>query len=287
MTNIQAAFLFDQLNDLDNILLKKKIVFDNYKRLLSKNSKIKLFKEEDGTNSSCWIFSIRIIDNKFLIDETFNFFKERNIDTRPFFYPINKHDHLNDINFDDEIPYILNKEILMIPSSPDITNEEQEIVVNIINQFTFLLETNYKIIEVNEDNKNLLAEFIKDIKSDTFRYFSKRDENIIKNHLLTILLIDNVNNKIFGYAHIDQEILENGEIKYWFGICLYNQYHNKGIGNKLMNYVLNHYKVKYLNEIYLTVDNINIAGEKIYLRNGFIEINSNESYKTMKRVFIS
>lgn len=148
----------------------------------------------------------------------------------------------------------------MIPSSPYITNGEQEIVVNIINQFTFLLETNYKIIEVNEDNKNLLAEFIKDIKSDTFRYFNNRDENIINNHLLTVLLIDN--NKIFGYAHIDKEILENGEIKYWFGICLYNQYHNKGIGNKLMNYVLNHYKVKYLNEIYLTVDNINIAGEK-------------------------
>ena len=282
MTNIQAAFLFDQLNDLDSILLKKKILFNNYKKLLSKNSKIKLFKEENNTSSSCWIFSIRIIDNKFSIDETFNFFKENNIDTRPFFYPINKHNHLSNIEFNDDISYILNKEIIMIPSSPDITNEEQEVVVNIINKFTFLLETNYKIIEVEEDNKNLLTEFIKDIKSDTFRYFNNRDENIIKDHLLTVLLIDN--HKIFGYAHIDTQILENNEIKYWFGICLYNEYHNKGIGNKLMNYVLNHYKINNLKEIYLTVDNINIGGQKIYLKNGFIEINDNGNYKTMKKV---
>ena len=39
-----------------------------------------------------------------------------------------------------------------------------------------IIQSNYKIIEVNEDNKNLLAEFIKDIKSDTFRYFNKRNE---------------------------------------------------------------------------------------------------------------
>ena len=278
MTNVQAAFLFDQLNDLDNILLKKQSVFDNYKKLLS-HSKIKLFKEEDSTNSACWIFSIRILNNKFSIDETFKFFNERNIDIRPFFYPINKHKHLSTIEYDDETSDILNKEIIMIPSSPDITNEEQEIVVNVINQFTFLLETGYKIVEVNEDNKNLLADFIKDIKSDTFRYFDNRDENVISNHVLTVLLVDN--DKIFGYAHIDKEIVYN---QYWFGICLYDEYHNKGIGNKLMNYVLNHYKVKYLNEIFLTVDSTNIAGQKIYVKNGFNEINSNNKYKTMKRV---
>jgi len=281
MTNVQAAFLFDQLNDLDNILLKKQLIFDNYKKLLS-NSKIKLFKEEHGTNSSCWIFSIRIIDNKLSIDETFKFFSQRNIDIRPFFYPINKHKHLSNIEYNDKTSDLLNKEIIMIPSSPDITNEEQEIVVNVINQFTFFLETNYKIIEVNEDNKHLLAEFIKDNKSDTFRYFHNRDESIINNHVLTVLLIDN--NKIFGYAHIDKETLYNDQYKYWFGICLYNEYHNKGIGNKLMKYVLNHYKVKYLKEIYLTVDNTNIAGQKIYFKNEFNEMNSNSDYKTMKRV---
>ena len=278
MTNVQAAFLFDQLNDLDNILLKKQLVFDNYKKLLF-NSKIKLFKEEYGTNSACWIFSIRLLNNKFSIDETYKFFNERNIDIRPFFYPINKHKHLSNIEFDDENSDLLNKEIIMIPSSPDITIEEQEIVVNVINQFIFFLETNYKIIEVNEDNKHLLAEFIKDIKSDSFRYFRNRDESVINNHVLTVLLIDN--NKIFGYAHIDKETLYN---QYWFGICLYNEYHNKGIGNKLMKYVLNHYKVKYLKEIYLTVDNTNIAGQKIYYKNGFNEMNSNSDYKTMKRV---
>jgi perosamine synthetase len=138
MTNIQAAFLYDQLNDIDNILSNKKRIFNNYEKLLEQlidKGQISLFKKEFETENACWIFAIRIIGNTKSIEETTDFFKKNNVDIRPFFYPINKHEHLTGIENNDEASFLLNKEIIMIPSSPSITMEEQTYIVDIIDQF--------------------------------------------------------------------------------------------------------------------------------------------------------
>jgi perosamine synthetase len=138
MTNIQAAFLYEQLNDIESILANKKQIFENYETLLQdliNEGKIVLFKKEDNTENAYWIFALRIIGNNKSVEETTEFFKDNNVDIRPFFYPINKHGHLTSIENNDEISLLLNKEIIMIPSSPSITIEEQKIVVDIINRF--------------------------------------------------------------------------------------------------------------------------------------------------------
>lgn len=135
MTNVQAGFLYDQLNDLENILTRKKQVFDNYRTLLKpliENGDIALFSQEANTESANWMFGLRLINNNLSIKDTFNYFKENNVDTRPFFYPINKHKHLSDIKFEDEISFKLNREVIMLPSSPNITLENQEYIVKII-----------------------------------------------------------------------------------------------------------------------------------------------------------
>ena len=141
MTNVQAGFLYDQLNDIEAILNRKKRVFDTYKTLLEpliKSGKIALFKKEDGTESADWIFAIRIVENRKSIDETYDFFKTNNVDIRPFFYPIYKHQHLSCMQNNDPVSNRLNNEIVMIPSSPTITVEEQQHVVNVVSQFIFL-----------------------------------------------------------------------------------------------------------------------------------------------------
>lgn len=138
MTNIQAAFLYDQLNDIQNILQIKKNIFDNYENLLEKlivNNKVCLFQKETNTINSSWIFALRILNNNKTIEYTTQFFKNNNIDIRPFFYPINIHGHLNSVKNTDDISFILNKEIIMIPSSPDITIETQKYIVKIIELF--------------------------------------------------------------------------------------------------------------------------------------------------------
>jgi perosamine synthetase len=277
MTNIQAAFLYDQLNDLDNILNTKQKVFENYNKLfkpLIKDNKIKIFQKEENTQNANWIYGIRIINNNLSIEETYEFLKKEGMDSRPFFYPINCHKHLKELVFNDNNSLILNKEIIMIPSSPSISYEEQNKVVNIITKFIFFLETTCKIIEINNSNKNILENFIKTISSPTFRYFNKRSVEIINNHLITLLIMDN--DIPIGYAHIDSE-----DNKYWLGIYINDAYQNKGLGNKIIKYLINHYKID--NEIFLTVDNDNICAKKLYLKNGFKDIENNENYSLMKK----
>ena len=138
MTNIQAAFLYDQLEDIENILINKKKIFENYEKLLQpliQDGKISLFTKEDNTENACWIFAVRIIGNTKTIEEMTEFFKNNNIDIRPFFYPINRNNHLKNIKNEDKISELLNKEIIMIPSSPSITIEQQKYIVSIIHLF--------------------------------------------------------------------------------------------------------------------------------------------------------
>ena len=138
MTNVQAAFIYDQLNDLDSILQNKRRVFENYKELLRElidAGKVRLFECEEGTESSDWIFSVRLVGNKMTIEETTRFFNDNGVDIRPFFYPIHMHGHLSYFEVDDPISILLNKEVIMIPSSPTITEEEQQKVVDVIGEF--------------------------------------------------------------------------------------------------------------------------------------------------------
>jgi perosamine synthetase len=275
MTNIEAAFLFDQLNDFNNIVINKQKIFDNYTNLLLsliETNKITLFKNEDDTESACWIFSIRLINNNKTIQEIIEYFQRFNIDIRPFFYPINKHVHLKDIDFDDIVPNILNKDIIMIPSSPSITFEEQKYVVNIITNFV----NDIDIIEINNSNINLLVQFLSNPLPSTFRYFEKRNIDIIKNHIITLLLIKE--KEAIGYAHIDYDKDSN---RYWFGICILPSYHNKGYGNLLISNILIKSKIKQISSIYLTVDNNNIYAVKLYLKHNFIVIKQNEKFTTM------
>lgn len=141
MTNIQASFLYAQLNDIDAILSNKKQIFDTYEMLLQPliiSEKISIFKKEEHTKSANWIFAVRIIGNNKSIEETTNFFNNKNVDIRPFFYPIQKHGHLMSIKNEDEISELLNREVIMIPSSPSITIEEQSYVVSVIESLILL-----------------------------------------------------------------------------------------------------------------------------------------------------
>jgi perosamine synthetase len=140
MTNVQAAFLYEQLNDLENILNNKQLIFDNYTKLLQPyidRGIVSLFKKDDNTENANWLFSIRLNGNTKSIEDTTEFFKNNNIDIRPFFYPINKHEHLRQLEYvNDNISGLLNKEVIMIPSSPNIQYETQEYIVDIIRLFS-------------------------------------------------------------------------------------------------------------------------------------------------------
>lgn len=136
----------------------------------------------------------------------------------------------------------------------------------------------YNIIEITEYNKEILEKFISNnVFPNTFRYFDKRKSDVIKNHIITIILLDF--NLPIGYAHIDFD-----DNIYWFGICILDDYKNKGYGTQLMKYIFNDEKIKNLNKIHLTVDKINNNAIHLYSKFNFTIIDENEIYFTMLKM---
>jgi perosamine synthetase len=275
MTNIQAGFLYDQLKDIDNIISNKKLVFSKYDKMLSlllKINKIKLMEKENNTVNAPWIYGVKILNNNKTVDETINFYAKFNVDVRPFFYPINAHHHLSKIINNDDVSYELNREIIMIPSSPTITNDEQCVVIDTIYKFLFY---NQNMTMVNIDNHNkekIYNTFLSKITNDNFIYFTKRDVSCFDNHKKTVVIHDNIDNKLIAYAHIDYDK------KNWLGIYVVEEFRNLKIGSLLISYMIQN-----MNEnIFLTVNKNNDKAKKLYEYFDFKTIDETEKYYMME-----
>lgn len=128
------------------------------------------------------------------------------------------------------------------------------------------------------NNINLLQDFIKLNNSPNFRYFENRNIDIIKNHILTLILTDE-NKNIIGYGHLDFEK------NIWLGICVCEKFRGKGFGKKIMNFLLEYAKNNNIEEIYLTVDKDNIIAKKLYEKNNFIvEKETDNFFKMVKHM---
>ncbi len=140
MTNVQAAFLYDQLQNFDAIVAKKRAVFHTYKEMfepLIREGSVALMETDPNTENACWIFSVRIFGAT--IEKTVPFFASRGVDIRPFFYPIGAHAHLKTVRTsEDLVSFRLNEEVIMIPSSPNIRREDQEKVVQTVRDFIYV-----------------------------------------------------------------------------------------------------------------------------------------------------
>ena len=135
MTNIQASLLYEQLNDIEHILKLKNDIYDYYELLFSKNSDIFfIFKQENNTQHSKWIFSI-IVNNfrENFYDNFEKYMNEKNIQIRPLFYDIRVHAHLSDICYKYEKIY--NNNGFMLPSYPELTKKQQEYIYNCVIQY--------------------------------------------------------------------------------------------------------------------------------------------------------
>lgn len=131
---------------------------------------------------------------------------------------------------------------------------------------------------INNENIYLLEKFIKLNNSKNFRYFENRNINIIKNHIITLILTDK-NENIIGYGHLDFE--EN----IWLGICVCENYRGKGFGKKIMSYLLEYAKNNNIKKIYLTVDKDNTIAKNLYEKNKFIvEKETDNFFKMVKYI---
>jgi perosamine synthetase len=89
MTNIQAAIGLAQLERINEIIERKLIIADLYKRRLEDVLSLELHPQSDWARNVFWMFSILVKDGlPCTRDELISALRERDIDTRPFFIPI-------------------------------------------------------------------------------------------------------------------------------------------------------------------------------------------------------
>jgi ribosomal protein S18 acetylase RimI-like enzyme len=129
-----------------------------------------------------------------------------------------------------------------------------------------------EILHVNSQNKCILLQFLDNKLPSTFRYFSNRNVDCIRNHEITIIgIIDSVP---IAYGHIDKD--ENNT--YWLGVCILQEHQNKGYGQYIIRYLLKNSKSKL---ICLTVDKANNTAIHLYERFGFKIIKEFDTYYKM------
>lgn len=105
-----------------------------------------------------------------------------------------------------------------------------------------------KILKILENNPNVLK---------NFRYYLSRDSSCFDNHLIHFICEED--DEFIGYGHLDYEN------KLWLGMFVSDFKVGMGYGKIILSKLINSTD----QDIYLTVDKINISAINLYLGNGF------------------
>ena len=141
-TNIQAAILYGQLEVLPEILEKKNNIFEKYRAAFKDRKNVFVQQETPNTQHANWMFGLRILDNK-NYDTANEFFASRGIEIRPMFYGLVEHGHIknnkNIVIGDCDNAKLLNKQVIVLPSYPELTNEEQKYIIDTVEEYIKVL----------------------------------------------------------------------------------------------------------------------------------------------------
>lgn len=90
MTNLQAAVGIGQIKKLKTLVKQKRLIAARYKQQLQGVSGLRFQIETLNSQSNCWLFCLLIDKKKFgrTRDQLMAYLKTKNIETRPFFFPI-------------------------------------------------------------------------------------------------------------------------------------------------------------------------------------------------------
>jgi len=136
MTNIQAALGLAQLERIDEIIQKKKEIFNWYREGLKGLENIKLNPEKEWAKNVFWM--VCLVYEKFDEEKREKFMKElknKSIDTRPFFYPCSMMPMYKQDNFINPVSYDLYKKGINLPSGYNLTFENVSYICKTIREF--------------------------------------------------------------------------------------------------------------------------------------------------------
>ena len=131
MSNLQAAFGLAQIERIDELVNKKRQIFDWYNKRLDNIDGLKLNKEAQWAKSIYWMTSI-YLKGKFDIDRDslIHKLKEDLVDTRPVFPKISRYPLWDE--YDNPISQNIGDNALNLPSGHNLTEDHIDYICNCI-----------------------------------------------------------------------------------------------------------------------------------------------------------
>lgn len=192
------------------------------------------------------------------------------IETRPGFYPPTSLNYYSDYSL-TAIPVSerMSRRIIVLPCGPTLTPEEIEFIceaMRVVLQENKRFDEEIKFVSLKDevDAENLLRDFLEFLGrgAHSFRYFSKRDLSVVRDHVTSIIL--QVAGRPIGYGHIEIE----SEVS-WLGIAVAGDSVGNGWGSVIISKLLNSACDYGLREVDLKVDPDNSAAIRLYSKHGF------------------
>ena len=135
MTNMQAAIGVAQMGRIEELLSRKKAIFQTYDRLLSEHQALSLLPKNTWSENSYWLYTI-ILDGhgSGVRDQLLTYLGYRGVDARPGFYPMHQMDPYREFgNGAYPVSSYLSANSISLPSSFALSDEE---IAHIVEIFT-------------------------------------------------------------------------------------------------------------------------------------------------------
>lgn len=134
MTNIQAAIGCAQLERVDEIMEKRQLIFQWYKKHLGNIKGITLNKTNDWATNAYWLICLEKADwNHESREKSMLELKKRGVDSRPYFYPMSQMPYINEKVNTPEANKVSEKGI-NLPTYFDLQEEQVIFICSVIKQ---------------------------------------------------------------------------------------------------------------------------------------------------------
>ena len=133
LVNVLAAIGVAQMENFENILKRKKEIDALYRTELQGIGDIKFQENDINSDPNCWLFTFRTKKMRALL----NHLNSNKIQSRPFWTPMNNLPMYKDLLYinDNDISNKIFKECISIPSSSNLTIQDQQKVISEIKKF--------------------------------------------------------------------------------------------------------------------------------------------------------
>lgn len=133
LVNVLAAIGVAQMENFESILKRKKEIDALYRSELNGVGDIQFQENDPNSDPNCWLFTFRTKEMRTLL----NHLNSHNIQSRPFWTPMNNLPMFKDLKYisKNDISNKIFKECISIPSSSNLTIDDQHKVISEIKKF--------------------------------------------------------------------------------------------------------------------------------------------------------